>query len=124
MFHSGTKYYIKLAQAVLASCCLLLAAAALSTRVHLAHLPQTPATGGARLNQRFRPNVALFARYGNAASSNAAAAADEGASQGATRLRFKPDGTFKILQFTDLHLGEDQAKDNATLQVRAGRTVV
>lgn len=34
-------------------------------------------------------------------------------------LRFKPDGTFKIVQLTDLHLGEARAKDERTLQVRS-----
>ena len=34
-----------------------------------------------------------------------------------TRLKFRPDGTFKILFLTDLHFGEDEAKDNETMQL-------
>lgn len=34
-----------------------------------------------------------------------------------TRLKFRPDGTFKILFLTDLHFGEDAAKDNQTIQL-------
>ena len=30
------------------------------------------------------------------------------------RLTSKPDGTFKIVQFTDLHFGESWRKDGAT----------
>jgi predicted MPP superfamily phosphohydrolase len=37
-------------------------------------------------------------------------------------LRFKADGTFKIVQLTDLHLGEVQAKDKRTLKVRTTAT--
>lgn len=40
-------------------------------------------------------------------------------------LQFKPDGTFKIVQFTDLHMGEndtsgvyDAAQDMRTMEVR------
>jgi hypothetical protein len=33
-------------------------------------------------------------------------------------LRFKPDGTFKVVQLTDLHLGESPDKDAASLRVR------
>jgi hypothetical protein len=32
-------------------------------------------------------------------------------------LRFKPDGTFKILQFTDLHFGSYDSEDMLTTQV-------
>ncbi len=32
-------------------------------------------------------------------------------------LRFRHDGTFKIVQFTDLHFGQDEMDDNKTLQV-------
>jgi len=32
-------------------------------------------------------------------------------------LSFKPDGSFKIIFLTDLHMGESEYADNATLQV-------
>ena len=32
-------------------------------------------------------------------------------------LRFRSDGTFKIVQFTDLHMGEEEGKDNNTIKV-------
>ena len=35
-----------------------------------------------------------------------------------SRLEFRVDGTFKILQLTDLHLGESFENDVATLKVR------
>ena len=34
---------------------------------------------------------------------------------GALHLRMNKDGSFKILQVTDLHLGEDEGKDRVTL---------
>lgn len=35
-------------------------------------------------------------------------------------LRFTADGTFKILLFTDLHLGEGEDTDRRSLEVRCG----
>lgn len=37
---------------------------------------------------------------------------------GRGKLRFRPDGTFKILQITDLHYGEDAEKDAKSDEVR------
>lgn len=42
----------------------------------------------------------------------------------AGELRFRPDGTFKILQLTDLHYGEDAALDALTDQVWRGRCIL
>lgn len=35
-------------------------------------------------------------------------------------LRFRKDGTFKVVQFTDLHLGHDAMADMNTIKVRKG----
>lgn len=42
----------------------------------------------------------------------------QGGAHGGGKLRFRPDGTFKILQITDLHYGEDAAKDAKSDDVR------
>jgi hypothetical protein len=37
--------------------------------------------------------------------------------QSSIALQFKADGTFKVLQLTDLHFGQDEMDDVQTLQV-------
>ncbi|KAI8475327.1 MAG: Metallo-dependent phosphatase-like protein [Monoraphidium minutum] len=63
--------------------------------------------------------VAWLALWG--ALACAAVARAEGAAPGADAapLRFATDGTFKLLQFTDLHLGEAEALDRQCLQMVA-----
>lgn len=39
-------------------------------------------------------------------------------------LRFKADGTFKIVQLADLHFGQDEMDDMRTVQVRTSHAVV
>ena len=49
--------------------------------------------------------------------SNARGGAASGASGAAPRLQFAPDGTFKIVMLTDLHMGEQEHLDQQSREV-------
>ena len=39
-------------------------------------------------------------------------------------LRFRQNNTFKVVQFTDLHLGGNEEEDQITMNVSISRTLV
>lgn len=100
---------LQAAQVLLVLVCLGLTLVALSMRVQIARTAKVAAS----------LETVHLQRTSNIKANADAQTSANGSGAFPPVLTFKPNGAFKIVQFTDLHFGEDEGKDNQTLQVHA-----